>query len=83
MLFSFYLSLDISEDMRIARLIFSEKYRIVERVIRRVNERISVVYLINKAWFCGYEFYVDERVLVSRSSIGELINNKFVGFISK
>ena len=80
---SLYLPLDIPEDMRTARLTSSEKHRIVERVIRRVNERIPVAYLTNKAWFCGHEFYVDERVLVPRSPIGELINNKFAGLISK
>ena len=80
---SLYLPLDIPEDMRTARLTSSEKHRIVERVIRRVNERIPVAYLTNKAWFCGHEFYVDERVLVPRSPIGELINNKFAGLISQ
>lgn len=78
---SLYLPLDIPEDMRTARLTSSEKHRIVERVIRRVNERIPVAYLTNKAWFCGHEFYVDERVLVPRSPIGELINNHFEGLI--
>ena len=78
---SLYLPLDIPEDMRTARLTSSEKHRIVERVIRRVNERIPVAYLTNKAWFCGHEFYVDERVLVPRSPIGELINNHFDGLI--
>ena len=47
---SLYLPLDIPEDMRTARLTSSEKHRIVERVIRRVNERIPVAYLTNKAW---------------------------------
>ncbi|MFP1452427.1 50S ribosomal protein L3 N(5)-glutamine methyltransferase [Escherichia coli] len=81
---SLYLPLDIPEDMRTARsLTSSETPALFERVIRRVNERIPVAYLTNKAWFCGHEFYVDERVLVLRSPIGELINNKFAGLISK
>ncbi|MBW7982253.1 50S ribosomal protein L3 N(5)-glutamine methyltransferase [Enterobacillus tribolii] len=76
-----YLPMDIPEDMRTARLTLSERHRIVELVIRRVNERIPVAYLTNKAWFCGHEFYVDERVLVPRSPIGELIDNRFSGLI--
>ena len=47
---SLYLPLDIPEDMRNARLTSSEKHRIVERVIRRVNERIPVAYLTTTAW---------------------------------
>jgi ribosomal protein L3 glutamine methyltransferase len=78
---SVFLPLDIPEDMRSARLTSSERHRIVERVIRRVNERIPVAYLTNKAWFCGMEFYVDERVLVPRSPIGELIDNRFSGIL--
>lgn len=78
---SLFLPMDIPEDMRSARLTSSERHRIVERVIRRVNERIPVAYLTNKAWFCGMEYYVDERVLVPRSPIGELINNNFSGLI--
>ncbi|KQN55052.1 50S ribosomal protein L3 N(5)-glutamine methyltransferase [Erwinia sp. E602] len=77
-----YLPLDIPEQMYRARLTSSERQRIVERVIRRVNDRIPVAYLTNKAWFCGHEFYVDERVLVPRSPIGELINGQFAGIIS-
>lgn len=79
---SLYLPLDIPEEMRTARLTSSERQCIVERVIRRVNERIPVAYLTNKAWFCGHEFYVDERVLVPRSPIGELIHHRFAGLIN-
>jgi len=79
---SLFLPLDIPEEMRTTRLTSSERHRIVERVIRRVNERIPVAYLTNKAWFCGMEFYVDERVLVPRSPIGELINNHFSPLLS-
>ncbi|MCW2453022.1 UNVERIFIED_ORG: ribosomal protein L3 glutamine methyltransferase [Rahnella aquatilis] len=80
---SVFLPLDIPEDMHTARLTSSERHRIVERVIRRVNERVPVAYLTNKAWFCDMEFYVDERVLVPRSPIGELISNRFSGILSE
>ncbi|MBJ7221407.1 MULTISPECIES: 50S ribosomal protein L3 N(5)-glutamine methyltransferase [unclassified Brenneria] len=80
---SLFLPLDIPEDMYASRLTSSERHRIVERVIRRVNERIPVAYLTNKAWFCGLEFYVDERVLVPRSPIGELISDCFGDLLPK
>lgn len=74
---SLFLPLDLPKEMYVSRLTSSERYRIVERVVRRVNERIPVPYLTNKAWFCGLEFYVDERVLIPRSPIGELIDDRY------
>ncbi|WWO98089.1 MAG: 50S ribosomal protein L3 N(5)-glutamine methyltransferase [Candidatus Dasytiphilus stammeri] len=64
-----------------ARLTIQERQHIVKRIMRRVNERIPVAYLTNKAWFCGHEFYIDERVLIPRSPIGELIENHFASLI--
>ncbi|MCW8331929.1 50S ribosomal protein L3 N(5)-glutamine methyltransferase [Photobacterium sp. SDRW27] len=78
-----YLPLDIPSDVRCSRLTSSERLRIVERVIRRINDRTPVSYLTNKAWFCGMEFFVDERVLVPRSPIGELIENGFEPFLAE
>jgi len=76
---SLFLPLDIPQQLWVSRLTLSERHRIVERVLRRVNEHIPVAYLTNKAWFCGHEFYVDERVLIPRSPIGELIHKHFAG----
>jgi len=60
-----------------SRLTFSEKAMLGKRIARRVNDKTPLAYLTNKSFFCGSEYFVDERVLVPRSPIGELIENQF------
>lgn len=78
------LSLEWSADAEIldARLLPSERAAIAETLRRRVNERTPLAYLLNLAYFAGHPFYVDERVLVPRSPIAEMIAARFQPWLS-
>ena len=76
------LSLDWKADAEIldAKLLASEKAEFLSLLERRINERVPTSYLLNLSYFFGKPFYVDERVLIPRSPIAELIENRFAPY---
>lgn len=73
------LSLDWSANEQIldCRLTASEKQAVLQLLEERISDRKPLSYLINLAYFCDLPFYVDERVLIPRSPIAELIRQQF------
>ncbi len=60
-----------------AVLTIPEREQVIDILQLRVNSRRPAAYITRESWFCGLRFYVDERVLVPRSPIAELISNQF------
>ena len=74
---SLSLPFDTPDLILASRLVFSEKQMLAERILQRAIGKTPVAYITNKAIFCDSEFFVDERVLIPRSPIGELIEKHF------
>lgn len=65
-----------------ARLLHSEVADVLDVLERRVQQRVPAAYLTHEAWLGQFDFYVDERVIVPRSFIAELLaNNAFAPWI--
>ncbi len=71
------LPMDIDYRLLQGQLTDEEKERLAESLAARIEQHIPVPYLTHEAYFAGLSFYVDERVLIPRSPIAELIRQHF------
>jgi ribosomal protein L3 glutamine methyltransferase len=75
-LHTLHLPLDRLEPFLDASLTHGEAEQVKTIVERRVKERLPAAYLTHEAWLGEYRFYVDERVIVPRSFIAELLRDQ-------
>jgi ribosomal protein L3 glutamine methyltransferase len=74
-LHTLHLPIDQLEPWLDARLTLDERRAVGAIIAKRITTRKPAPYLTNEAWVQGYAFYVDERVIVPRSYIGELLGS--------
>lgn len=78
-----YLPLDQLEPFLDARVTDAECKQVLELIERRVTGRIPVAYLTHEAWLGDFSFYVDERVIIPRSFIAELLQTQLAPWITE
>ncbi|WOD19648.1 50S ribosomal protein L3 N(5)-glutamine methyltransferase [Paraburkholderia kirstenboschensis] len=74
-LHTLHLPLDLLDPFMDARLSPAEIDAVLNVIERRATERVPAAYITQEAWMHGFRFYVDERVIVPRSFIGELLQD--------
>ena len=82
-LHALYLPWETPENYLDCHLAESERNLVVALLNRRIEQRIPASYLTGHARFAGYDFLIDERVLVPRSPIAEMIANRFEPWLER
>ncbi|MFZ5501949.1 MAG: 50S ribosomal protein L3 N(5)-glutamine methyltransferase [Pseudomonadota bacterium] len=82
-LHTLHLPLDRLEPFLDARLTGGERRQVLDMVQRRVEQRIPAAYLTREAFLGDFSFYVDERVIVPRSFIAELLREQLAPWIAE
>lgn len=77
-----HLPLDQLEPFLDARLLDDECKQVLTMIDRRVTQRTPAAYLTHEAWLGDYNFYVDERVIIPRSFIAELLQTQLSPWIT-
>jgi ribosomal protein L3 glutamine methyltransferase len=75
------LPLDRLEPFLDARLLPQEREALLEIYRRRCEDRLPAAYLTGEAWLAGHRFHVDERVIVPRSFIAELLQERLTPWV--
>ncbi len=80
-LHTLHLPIDRLEPFLDARLLPEERERLLDIYRRRSQDRLPAAYLTNEAWLGDHRFYVDDRVIVPRSFIAELLDEQLAPWI--
>lgn len=72
---------DLADEYLDCKLLPDEREQVLALLKKRALLRQPAAYITRESWFCGLRFYVDERVLVPRSPIAELIGSQFEPWI--
>lgn len=72
---AFHLPHDTLNNFLDAKLTSEERTKLAGFIDERINKHTPTAYLLKEAWLQGYKFFVDERVLIPRSFIAELLVN--------
>lgn len=81
LLHTLHLPLDRLDPFMEARLTATERAAVLDTIRRRINERVPASYLTHEAWLGERRFYVDQRVIVPRSHIAELLEDQLSPWI--
>lgn len=80
-LHTLHLNADQLDPFMDATLTRNERDQILRIIERRANEKIPVAYLVHEAWLGDFNFYVDERVIIPRSFIAELLQDHLTPWV--
>jgi ribosomal protein L3 glutamine methyltransferase len=82
LLHALHLPLDQLDPFLDAKLTHSERSDIAALLARRIDERVPAAYLTREAWLGEFRFHVDERVIIPRSFIAELLPDGLAPYIT-
>ncbi|HEY9279269.1 MAG TPA: 50S ribosomal protein L3 N(5)-glutamine methyltransferase, partial [Eoetvoesiella sp.] len=82
LLHTLHLPLDTLDPFLDARVLPEERSRFLKMVDRRKTERVPAAYLTGEAWLQGHRFFVDQRVIVPRSPIAELLADDLAPWVA-